>query len=149
MPSLGWVLGDEGSGADIGRVLLREALRGAVPQAVMERVFPAGLVLEEAIERTYRRGSPRAWLASLVAPLAGMLDEPFVRQLVSERFSAMAGLLVHYFPVEQRSGLRATGGVAWGFRPLLEDVLGARGLRLSAVERDPLHGLVRWHRLRR
>jgi hypothetical protein len=75
-----------------------------------------------------------------------LLHEPYVRELLLSRFHAFAELLVSFFPVEQRREVYATGSVAWGFRELLGECLLDRGMTLIALERDPLPGLVRFHR---
>jgi hypothetical protein len=69
-----------------------------------------------------------------------------VRDLILSRFHAMAELLVNFFPPEQREEVRATGSVAWGFKELLAECLLDRGMTLTVVERDPLPGLVEYHR---
>jgi hypothetical protein len=58
----------------------------------------------------------------------------------------MAELLVNFFPPEQWEEVRATGSVAWGFKELLAECLLDRGMTLTIVERDPLPGLVEYHR---
>lgn len=146
MPSLGFVLGDEGSGADLGKVLVREALRGSLPAPVMEHVFPGGLSVEVAIDRIYRAASPQAWLASFAGRLVDVLDQPWARQAALERFVLLAALLARYFPPSRNAVVHATGGIAWGYRTLLSEALARQGYRLTSVERDPMRGLVHWHR---
>lgn len=146
MPSLGYLLGDEGSGADIGRNLLQDAFYGRIPTAVKEILFgPEGPRLNEVLETVHRAPHPARELAAYTARLAGHLDEPYVRELILNRFHAMAELLTRFFPAEQRREVFATGSVAFGFRELLSECLLDRGMTLSEVEADPLPGLVRYH----
>lgn len=147
MPSLGYILGDEGSGADIGRHLLQDAFYQRMPQHVRGQVFgPEGPGLGAVLQTLHRGPTPARSLASHTAALAGLLHEPYVRELLLARFHAFAELLVSFFPPEQRREVYATGSVAWGFRELLAECLLDRGMTLTAVERDPLPGLVRSHR---
>jgi N-acetylglucosamine kinase-like BadF-type ATPase len=147
MPSLGWVLGDEGSGADIGRTLLQDAFYQRMPQAVSEALFGAdGPDLDLVLQEVHRSPFPARALAARTALLAPLLHETYVIDLVRSRFHAMAELLVTFFTPEQRASVVATGSVAWGFRELLAECLLDRGMTLTAVERDPLPGLVRYHR---
>ena len=146
MPSLGYVLGDEGSGADIGRVLLQDAFYRRMPEHVRLALFgPDGPSVERTIDEIYRSPFPAKALAARTALLAGLLQEPYVRELILSRFHALMEILKPFFPAEQREQVYATGSVAWGFRERLSTGLLEHGMDLASVERDPLMGLVRWH----
>jgi N-acetylglucosamine kinase-like BadF-type ATPase len=147
MPSLGWILGDEGSGADLGRTLLQDAFYKRMPEHLSMALFGAeGPALETVLQQVYRSPFPARALAAHTALLVPYLEEAYVRDLIVSRFHAMAEVLTAFFPLEQRAEVNATGSVAWGFRELLAEVLLDRGMTLTVVERDPLPGLVRYHR---
>jgi N-acetylglucosamine kinase-like BadF-type ATPase len=146
LPSLGWILGDEGSGADIGRNLLQDAFYRRMPVDILEQLFgPDGPDLDAVLAEVHRSPFPARALAARTAGLSPLLEEPYVRDLLRSRFHALAELLVTFFSPEQRSEVSATGSVAWGFREILSECLLDRGMTLTAVERDPLPGLVRFH----
>ncbi|MBL0046197.1 MAG: hypothetical protein IPP33_17925 [Flavobacteriales bacterium] len=144
MPSLGYILGDEGSGADIGKYALIDALHGRMPVEVRDHVFPAGLAMPEVVKELYRGSSPQAWLASFTAPIAGLTQHAYVQGLVRSRFNALADRLCAYFPLEQRSSITATGSVAFGLADTLRTVLAERGLQLIDVQRSPMPGLLKY-----
>ena len=144
MPSLGYILGDEGSGADIGRHFLHDALHGSVPDALMNAIFPESLDIASVIERLYRGPGPQAWLASFAGKLAPWRESEYVRRLIERRFSALAELMAHYFADHGQKGLWATGSVAAGYRTELSAALEQAGFRLNAVEQSPLPGLLRY-----
>ncbi len=147
MPSLGYMLGDEGSGADIGRVLLQDAFYQRMPDPMRTALFGHdGPSVERIIDEVYRSPFPAKALAARTALLAGVVQEPYARELILSRFHALVEILKSFFPPEQRGNVKATGSVAWGFRELLANCLLDHGMELTAVERDPLQGLVRWHR---
>lgn len=145
MPSLGYILGDEGSGADIGKHLLRDALYGVLPGPLKERLFPNGLVLPEVLEATYRSPAPQAYLASFTALLADHIEDTYVHDLIASRFFALTRLLARCFSAQELHQVRASGSVAFGFRQLLTEALEHRGMQLTGVERDPMPGLVAYH----
>jgi glucosamine kinase len=144
MPSLGYILGDEGSGADIGRHFLRDAFHGRAPEEVMRAVFPQGLDAADVIERIYRGSGPQAWLASFTGALSAQRQHPYVRSLVESRTVALAELMAYYFADSVGTGVHATGSVAFGFKDILTNSLYRAGFRLSAVEQSPLPGLLRY-----
>lgn len=145
MPSLGYILGDEGSGADIGKHLLHDALYGLLPSPLDRMLFRDGLGLPAILETLHRGPSPQTYLASFTARLAAHLEEPYVRALVRSRFAPLAQVLARYFGPEQRQEARACGSVAFGFEELLQESLAPVGIRLRGVEADPLTGLVAHH----
>jgi glucosamine kinase len=147
MPSLGWILGDEGSGADIGRILIQDAFYRRMPDKVRSALFGAdGPRLEETLQAVYRSPFPARTVAAHTGQLRALLDETYVRDVVVSRFHALADLLGTFFTPEQCATVHATGSVAWGFQELLSECLLDRGMTLTVVERDPLPGLVRYHR---
>jgi len=145
MPSLGYILGDEGSGADIGKHLLRDALYGLVPPAVHDRLFPQGPDLPAVINATYRSTSPQAYVASFTAALSDHLDNTYVHDLIASRFFALARLLPKYFAPHELEQVRASGSVANAFQQILGQVLAQQGMDLTAVASDPLPGLLEFH----
>lgn len=146
MPSLGYLLGDEGSGADIGKHMLQDTFHGRMPAEVVDLVYGGDVPLvSTAIRAIHAADHPARELARYTALLAPHLELPYVRELISDRFVAMTDLVSHYFPPEQAAVVRATGSVAYGFQDLLADRLLDRGMVLTAVEPDPLPGLVRHH----
>ena len=146
LPSLGFILGDEGSGADIGRLILQDAFYKRMPVHFIEALFGAeGPDLAAVLEGIHRSAFPARALASYTAKLSVHREERYVRELILSRFHAMAELLVMFFTPEQRANVAATGSVSFGFKELLAECLLDRGMTLTSVEPDPLPGLVRFH----
>ena len=145
MPSLGFVLGDEGSGADIGKHLLRAYFHDEVPEELRPVLFHDAPTVAEAIRQVHRGTSPQAWLARFTGAVAAHLDHPWLRALVDDRFDRLAALIVRYFPEGQRGEVRAVGSVALGLQDALGPALAAQGMRLGLVINDPLPLLVAHH----
>lgn len=143
VPSLGYLLGDEGSGADLGRCLFRDALRDHMPDEVRSVVFGAdGPDLPQTIQTIYRSGSPAKALAAPVVGLAPQRAHPYVQDLLALRFKLLASELERMLEAGE---IRATGAVAFGFREELASALAVHGIRLTLVERDPMAGLLRYY----
>jgi glucosamine kinase len=144
MPSLGYILGDEGSGADIGKQAVTDALHGRMPQEIRTHLFPDDFGMPLVVEQLYRGSAPQAWLASFVEPLGGMMDHPYVLDLIASRSKLLVRQLRNYFPAEQCMQIHATGSVAFGFQTVLANVLEEAGMHLSEVQRSPLPGLLNY-----
>ncbi len=147
LPSLGYILGDEGSGADIGSVLLQDAFYDRMPADVKEILFGTeGPDRAAIMEEVYGSPFPAKALAARTAQLAPLLDHRYVRETILGRFHQLAELLKTFFTPEQREVVHATGSVAFGFRELLGECLSDHGMNLVNVAKDPLLGLIRYER---
>ncbi|MEO8068229.1 MAG: hypothetical protein ABI599_11105 [Flavobacteriales bacterium] len=149
MPSLGWVLGDEGSGADIGKRLLADAVHGAIPPSLMPVVFGKdSLLASEALALISASASPSSAVAFYAGKLTTLEGEGYVRDLLADRFAALGSLLRKYFGSRAPCSISATGGIANGYSAMLRTSLAAFGFEIRKVEADPMEGLIAWHRRR-
>lgn len=152
-PSVGFLLGDEGSGAWLGKRLVRDWLYGALPQGLSDEMhamladeFGARALqtmrgMEAIVERAYRGAQPSAWFGSFARLLGARRGEKYVEDLLEEGFGEFA----RYFlvPLKEYGGaeVRAVGSVAWYFRDALQRACESVGLRLGCVVPDPLRAL--------
>jgi glucosamine kinase len=149
MPSLGYIIGDEGSGADIGRQLYRDVFQGRMPADLAEALFgTGGPDLQAVIAQVYRGEAPARFLAAQAVKLVPHLEDPYVHGMITARFRELCTLLADFFPEEQRAQLAAVGSVAHGFRDLLGPCLAEQGMALNVALADPMEGLLRYHRER-
>ncbi len=146
MPSLGYVLGDEGSGADLGKQLLLDTFYGRLPEESRAALFPSGIELAGVIDGIYRSAGPQAYLGSFAVKVADHIGDDHLHRMVVARFRALAELIHSFFPSAQRKHVFATGSVAFGLQDVLGPCLAEHGMTLTAVVRDPLSGLVHYHR---
>jgi glucosamine kinase len=149
MPSLGFIIGDEGSGADIGKQLYRDVFQGRMPADLAEGLFgPDGPDLQEVIAQVYRGEAPARFLAAQAVKLLPHLEDPYVHGVITTRFRKMCTLLAGFFPEDQRAQVAAVGSVAHGLRDLLGPCLAEQGMALTVALADPMDGLLRYHRER-
>ena len=144
-PPLGYILGDEGSGAVLGRQLLNAVLKGRLPQILRSELFDSLQMTEaDIISRVYRQPLANRWLASLAPFIHDHLTVEGVSQLVTDNFLLFVSR--NLTPYEHPElPVSAVGSIAWYFRDQLADALQRSGRQLGRVERSPLSLLVRYH----
>ena len=76
MPSLGWILGDEGSGADIGKQLLSDAVHGRIPDRVMLAIFGRGTCSATEALEFVKSEKPNSAIAALAGKLSTVRSDP-------------------------------------------------------------------------
>ncbi len=142
--SMGYILGDEGSGAAIGAALLRAAVRGLMPPALAERWakdYP-GLSYPAIVDEVYRRQSGSAFIASFTPFAARNIDTPFISQLVGRCFDPFFSEVIALYPEADALPLAFTGGVAAAFEPQLRQAAGRHGYTIGRISAAPLDLLV-------
>lgn len=141
---MGYILGDEGSGAAIGAALLRSAVRGSMPPGLARlwaEAYPS-LTYASLVEEVYRRRAGSAFIASFVPFAARNISDPFMAGLVSGCFDRFFTEVIALYPDARSLPAAFTGGVAAAFEAQLRAVAGRRGISISLVASDPLDLLV-------
>lgn len=144
-PSLGYVLGDEGSGTSIGRRLVADLLKGQFsPDLTQTLMTETGLSVAQAIERVYRQPWPNRWMASMAPKVHQHIDHPEVARMVADEFTRFVGrnLVAYGHPGE---AVHFVGSIAYHFRTQLSEALTAHGFTLGRIEQSPLMALVTYH----
>lgn len=144
-PPLGYILGDEGSGATLGRLFLNALFKGFLPQALREDYLAwAHTSYAEVIERVYRQPEANRYLASIAPFIRERMEgEPLLRELVADNFRAFFRRNLPFYGDCRRVGF--VGGIAEAFSEVLQEVTQEQGYRLSLIRKSPMEGLVRYH----
>ena len=143
VPSLAFALGDEGSGAAIGKEWLRAYFYGEVPKDLATSFYTEFQPdKDEVIRRVYQVPMPNAFLASFCPFLSANLDHSFVSHLVTECMDEFIKRQIMKYEGHQVLPLHCVGSVAWYFRDILKVATENHGVHLGKVLQSPMDGLV-------
>lgn len=144
-PALGYILGDEGSGAYLGRMLLRAVFKKKLPPQITDEFLTEyDLTLAQVLKRTYRTPMANRFLASLTPFLSRHRHEPALRELLHQAFRDFAFFNLKAYQEESRN-VSFIGSIAHYFREELEESLQQEGFHLEQVIQDPMDGLRKYH----
>lgn len=144
---LGFILGDEGSGAVLGKKLLADVLKGVAPGEVKQLFFrETGLTYAELMDRIYGRPLANRFLATFTTFLSAHIDMPYIEGLVSGSFDEFIRRNILQYKMAQQLPVSFTGSVACVFRPQLEKLLLQNGLQPGRFMPAPMQGLITYHR---
>lgn len=147
VPSLGFILGDEGSGAALGKRLVADVFKGKLPIMLRDQfVKTTGLTLSDILDRTYRQPSPNRFLASLTPFLHERLENPYIYSLVLEEFSEYFCRNISMYSEARFQPLAFTGSIAWYFADVLKAAASLQGFGITSITRSPLKGLIDFHK---
>jgi glucosamine kinase len=144
--NLGWILADEGSGANIGKKFLVDYLRGKMPEKLAEQFharFP--FKREEFLERIYQQEKPSAFLASFAKFIFQHLKDPYCYKLVYESFSEFYENNVMKYPDYRNLKVHFTGSIAFYFSDILRQVANDKGITVKNILEGPIAGLTLYH----
>ena len=174
VPSLGYILGDEGSAAVLGKRLVGDLLKNQLgkphpssphgeEKGLKELFFEEyNTSMAEIFENVYRQPFPNRYLAKLSRFCADHIDDPRIHDLVYDHFMQFIRRnIVQYFdrpsdcktaPLSDRSTVRPAspvsfvGSIAYYYRPILEEAMKAEGIPLGTILQDPIEGLKEFHK---
>jgi N-acetylglucosamine kinase-like BadF-type ATPase len=144
--NLGWILADEGSGANIGRKFLVDYLRDRMPESVashFRKRFPFSR--EEFLEKIYQQEKPSAFLASFAKFIFQHLDDPYCYQLVYSSFAEFYENNVMKYPDYAKLKVHFVGSIAFYFSDILRQVANDKGITVKNVLEGPIAGLTLYH----
>ena len=142
---LGFILGDEGSGAVLGKLLVGDILKNQLSPAIKEAFLKQfDLTVPEIIDRVYRQPFPNRFLASRSPFIAQHLEEPGIRQLVLGSFIAFLRRNVMQYDYTQYPA-HFIGSVAHCYKEILQEAAQETGIRIGKILQSPMEGLIQYH----
>lgn len=146
VPSLGYILGDEGSGAALGKRLVNEAFKGQLPDLVREKFMEwSGLTLADILDKVYRCPAPNKFLATFVGFISQNIWNPYIYSLVLEEFTRFIKRNVAHYPGAHTLPISFVGSISAGFEKILREAACGQGYKISNITRSPMEGLVHYH----
>lgn len=142
---LGFILGDEGSGAVLGKLLVADCLKNQLPEWLSEKFMDEyELTPAMIMENVYRKPFPNRFLARFAPFMAEHLEEPIIFNQVFDSFDAFFVRNVMQYPLENLQ-VGFSGSVAYNFRDVLEIVASEHNIQLGDIAKDPMPGLIAYH----
>ncbi|HPE77059.1 MAG TPA: ATPase [Draconibacterium sp.] len=146
VPPLGFILGDEGSGAVLGRKLVGDFLKGVMPENISEK-FKTRFQITYAgfMEGVYKKEKPNQFLAQFVPFINENISDEYCVNLIENSFQEFINRNISLYSDFREQPLSFVGSVAFYFQPQLKNVLTRNQLRLKTVLKEPLNGLLKFH----
>ncbi len=145
--SLGFWLGDEGSGSYLGKMLVVSYLQQELPQelhALFQEEFPE-VNRMYILDKAYKQATPNRFFATFTHFIAQHQNLPFVEQFVATAFK----LFIHKYILKHKEAkhlpIHFAGSVAFYFKEVLIALLKNADLQVGKIEKSPLQGLIVYH----
>ena len=146
VPPLGYILGDEGSGAVMGKKLIADILKNLAPAEIKNAFYKKyELDYGEIINKVYKEEAPSRFLAQFTVFLSENIDSPYVSQLVKNSFREFFERNIKQYDNHNSLPIHFIGSIAFYFKKELQIVAKETGLSLGKIQQSPLEGLIQYH----
>lgn len=142
----GFILGDEASGAYLGKRLISDFIKGLLPKEI-EDVFVEryGLDYMAIVQKVYKETLPSRFLATFSPFLNEFKEHPYIHSLLRSSFDEFFKRnIVHYD--YQKHEVNFVGSIAYYYQPIIEESAAALGMKVGKIIKSPIFGLVDYHK---
>lgn len=141
----GYILGDEGSGAVLGKTFLSDALKGLAPKDITNDFYEKFRInANDVMESVYNRPFPNRFLATISYFLADYLDNDYVYSMLTENLRSFFTRSVCQYDYKNYP-IRFVGSVAYSYSEVLCDIANEFDVKLEVIEETPMSGLIEFH----
>jgi glucosamine kinase len=145
-PGLGYILGDEGSGAYLGKKVVQYYLYNTFDADLMDRFnakFNTSSI--EILDAVYKNPLPNRYLASFTIFLVENRGHYMIENIIEDGFNDFFFNHVYKYRESWTLPIHFIGSVAYGFKDILKDMCAIYELQLGKVLKNPMDGLVKYH----
>ncbi|WP_295221580.1 BadF/BadG/BcrA/BcrD ATPase family protein [uncultured Chryseobacterium sp.] len=146
LPSLGFLVGDEGSGSAIGKQLVRSFFMQKLPQdlsAEFEKTY--NLTVEETLKNMYHTTRPNAFLADFNKFVVERKDHPYFRKMVFEEMLNFFDYQVLPYKESNDAEVNFIGSIAYYYEDIVRSAAAELNLEVGQIVQKPIESLVDYH----
>ena len=144
-PPLGYILGDEGSGSFLGKVLVNGLFKGVLPDELKQAFCNKyDMELPGIIEHVYRQPSANRFLASLVPFIVEHRNHPSIHDLLVDAFRQFLVRNVAIYGHKEMP-IHCVGGIAYQFSDELSEAAASEGMQMGRIMLRPIQSIVQYH----
>lgn len=147
VPSLGYMLGDEGSGTYLGKLLVREILLGIADKEITKQFYKTvQMDFSGVLDEIYKKPNPNQFLSQQSKFVRNHINNEYCHDLVKRSFDAFVSVQVSKYSGYHELPVSFTGSVAANFSDILQDVLIKHQIIMGKLIKEPMEGLIEYHR---
>ena len=146
IPSLGFILGDEGGGDYMGKHFITDFLYGNLPEEIsasFSEIYK--LSKSEILQKVYKEPYPNRFLASFTEFLLLNIENASVNEIIKKTFRDLFKIHICKYSNYQKEKIRVTGSVAYYFKKQLVEVASEFNLEIDLIVKKPISRLAQFH----
>ncbi len=144
--SLGYILGDEGSGAHLGKTFIQAYLNKELPAKLSENFYNRyKLTKDEVLEAIYKQPLPNRFLASFAKFIYQNINEPAINEMLIQCFEEFFDKHICKYKNDDSLKLSIVGSVGFYFSNIIRRVAQDKGIEIETILESPIAGLTLYH----
>jgi N-acetylglucosamine kinase-like BadF-type ATPase len=145
IPSWGYLFGDFGSGAHIGKSLVQAYANDELEQDLRKKLETQGVQREIILNNAYKRPLPNRYLAGFAKLAHAHVSHPQVQKIVEGCFHDFFEQQIEKYTNYKSYEVCFVGSIAHHFTAQLRKAAADRGIRMGTVLKEPMSGLTNYH----
>ncbi|MCB2194954.1 MAG: hypothetical protein KQH79_03795 [Bacteroidetes bacterium] len=146
IPSLGFILGDEGGGDHLGKLFITELLYNNLPQTLIDSfLMKYDLTKDQIMQKVYKEDHPNRFLASFAEFLYEQRSEKSIQKIINKSFTELFNKHITQYKNYKNYTISAVGSVAFYFKDMLNEVATTYATHVEQVEKEPIQKLASYH----
>ena len=138
----GYILGDEGSGAVLGKLFLADLLKGLAPKELANEFHEKFRIsVNDVMESVYNLPFPNRFLGTIAYFLGDYMDNEYVYNLLTNNLRSFFNRNVCQYDYINYP-IRFVGSLAYAYPDILQEVAQEFGVEIDVIEETPLNGLI-------
>jgi len=143
---LGYILGDEGSGASLGKAFIADCLKGLTPEELTESFYKKYKIdPDEILDYVYAKPFPNRLLSVMSFFLYENLEHPYVSDLVRRNLRSFFERNILQYEYSDYP-IRFVGTIAKMYSFILREIAQDLGIYIDIIIENPIKGLIEYHR---
>ena len=143
----GYILGDEGSGGVLGKLLISDWVKKQMPQDIYDALTEEyGLTYLGIVDRVYKQPFPNRWLAQFTKFMSARRENEYIHNLLVGAFKAFFERNIKQYEEWKELEVGFIGSIAFYFNAELREAAEMCGIKLGKVMQNPIDGLVEYHK---
>ena len=146
LPSLGFLIGDEGSGNALGKILLKNYFMKKFPEDLHHEFTETyNLNIEEVIKNMYHNPRANAYLADFSKFILERKQHPYLQHLVFEEIKNFLDYQVLPYEESKNCDINFIGSIAHYYEDILRSAAAEMHLKVGKVVQKPIESLAEYH----
>ena len=141
----GYILGDEGSGAVLGKLFLADLLKGLAPKELANEFHEKFRIsVNDVMESVYNLPFPNRFLGTIAYFLGDYMDNEYVYNLLTNNLRSFFNRNICQYDYINYP-IRFVGSLAYAYPDILQEVAQEFGVEIDVIEETPMNGLIEFH----
>ena len=146
IPAGGFIIGDEGSGAVLGKTLIADYIKNQMPENILAefKKFYNGTYLD-VVNHVYKQPFPNRWLANFTKFMYEKREDDYIHNMIVNSFTLFFNRNIKQFDSWKDIEVGFVGSIAYYFEKELKEAAQKCEITVSEIYQNPIEGLIEYH----